>query len=176
MCLVVKTKLSLNFAILTKIEWKGKSYFNFFLVFLGPHLGHMEVPRSNGSRSCWPTPQSQQCRIRAGSSTYTTAWGNAGSLTHWARPAIKPTFSRILVRFLTCWATTGAPWLSPHKWNPLCKIQEIFMTTLLRTRVKGYSQAQSPTVCFNNIFVLIIIVLFFRVGKYILYSIRNNSF
>ena len=29
-----------------------------------------------------PTPQPQQCGIRAASATYTTAHGNAGSLTH----------------------------------------------------------------------------------------------
>ena len=30
-----------------------------------------------------------------------TAHGNAGSVTHWARPGVEPAFSRILVRFLT---------------------------------------------------------------------------
>ena len=29
-----------------------------------------------------PSPEPQQCRIRAASATYTTAHGNAGSLTH----------------------------------------------------------------------------------------------
>ena len=38
-----------------------------------------------------------------------TACGNAGSLTHWARPGIEPSSSWILVRFLTPWATTGTP-------------------------------------------------------------------
>ena len=37
--------------------------------------------------------------------TYATAHGNAGSLTHWVRPGIKPASSCILVRFLTHWAT-----------------------------------------------------------------------
>ena len=31
------------------------------------------------------TAQPQQCKIQAASATYTTAHGNAGSLTHWAR-------------------------------------------------------------------------------------------
>ena len=50
-----------------------------------------------------------QCWIRAKSATYTTAHGNAGSLTHWARPGIKLASWWILVRFLTCWATMGTP-------------------------------------------------------------------
>ena len=42
--------------------------------------------------------------------TYTTAHGNAGSLTHWARPRIKPTSSWILVRFVNHWAMMGTPY------------------------------------------------------------------
>ena len=56
---------------------------------------HMEVPRL-GVKS---EPQPQQHRIRAASVTYTTAYGNIGSLTHWARPGIKLSW----IRF--CWAT-----------------------------------------------------------------------
>ena len=33
--------------------------------------------------------------------TYTTAYGNAGSWTHWARPGIKSSSSWILVWFIT---------------------------------------------------------------------------
>ena len=62
-----------------------------------------EVPRPQ------PTPQPQQLRIWAASASYTTAWGNAGFLTQWARPGIRLTSSWILVRFLTCWATVGTP-------------------------------------------------------------------
>ena len=39
----------------------------------------------------------------------TTAHGDAGSLTHWARPGINPANSWVLVRFLTRWATMGTP-------------------------------------------------------------------
>ena len=46
-------------------------------------------------------------RIWAVSSTYTSVSGNAGSLTHWARPGIEPASSWILVGFLTHWATVG---------------------------------------------------------------------
>ena len=54
-------------------------------------------------------PEPQQCGIRAESETYTTAHGNAGSLTRWARPGIKPETSSFLVGFVNHWATTGTP-------------------------------------------------------------------
>ena len=43
----------------------------------------------------------QQHRIRAASATYTTAHGNGGSLTHWARPGMESLSSWLLVRFAT---------------------------------------------------------------------------
>ena len=46
-------------------------------------------------------PQPQQYQIQATSATYTTAHGNARSLTHWARPGTKAMFSWILVRFVS---------------------------------------------------------------------------
>ena len=73
--------------------------------FLGPHPRHMEVPRLGGKSELQPkpTPQPQQHQlgIRAVSVTYTTAHGNAGSLTHWVKPGIKPESSWILVGFGT---------------------------------------------------------------------------
>ena len=56
-------------------------------------------------------PEPQQHGIQAESSNYTTAHGNTGSLTHWARPGIKPTTSWFLVRFVNHWATMGTPFL-----------------------------------------------------------------
>ena len=46
-------------------------------------------------------PQPEQRQIRAESSTYTTANGNAGSLIHGAEPEIKPPSSWSLVGFVT---------------------------------------------------------------------------
>ena len=43
--------------------------------------------------------------IQAVSATYTTAHGNIGPLTHWARPGIKPATSWLLVGFIS-----AAPW------------------------------------------------------------------
>ena len=46
-------------------------------------------------------PQPQQCQIWAISATYTAAHNNTRTLTHWARPGIKPGSSWILVGFVT---------------------------------------------------------------------------
>ena len=52
---------------------------------------------------------------------------NVGSLTHWARPGIKPTCSWVLVGFVNHWATTGTPcgWYSLEglvdSWQPWLK-------------------------------------------------------
>ena len=55
-------------------------YYYFFLSFvlLGPHPGHMEVPRLGVESE--PTPQPQQLGTRAVSWTYTTVHGSARSL------------------------------------------------------------------------------------------------
>ena len=49
--------------------------------------------------SCQPTPEPQQYSIWATSATYTTGHSSAGSLTHWARPGIKPATPWFLVGF-----------------------------------------------------------------------------
>ena len=75
----------------------------FFLsLFSGPHPRHMEVPRLGveSSYSCWSTPQPQQCLIQGMSMTYPTAHGNAGSLTHGARPGIELASSWIQIKFI----------------------------------------------------------------------------
>ena len=51
----------------------------------------------------------QQLGIRAASVTYTTAHGNAGSLTHGARPGIEPATSWFLVGFVS----TAPQWELP---------------------------------------------------------------
>ena len=96
-----------------KKTFLSQDYFPFFFfAFLGPHLQHIEIPRVPiRATSCQPTPQPQpqQCKIQAESSTYTTGHGNAGSLTHWARPGIEPASSWILVKIRFCCAMTGTP-------------------------------------------------------------------
>ena len=55
------------------------------------------------------TPQPLQCQIWATYVTYTTAHGNAGSLSYWARPGIKLAYSWILVGFVTPEPKPGIP-------------------------------------------------------------------
>ena len=84
-------------------------YYYYYFVSLGLHPQHMELPRlgSNWSYSCQPTPQPQpqQHQIPEASEIYTTAHGNAGSLTHSVRPGIEPTTSRFPDEFVST-----APW------------------------------------------------------------------
>ena len=54
-------------------------------------------------------PQPWQRGTQASSVTYTTAHNNARSPTHWARPGIEPTFSRIPVGLVSAAPTTGTP-------------------------------------------------------------------
>ena len=63
----------------------------------------MEFPGlgSNQNCSCRSILQPQQCQIRATSSTYTSAHGNTGFLTHWARLGIESSSSWILVRCIS---------------------------------------------------------------------------
>ena len=98
-----------------KLPLRFNSFF-FFVVFSGPHLRHMEVPRLKGSNqrcSCRPAPQPQQGVTRATSVTYTTAHSNTVSLTHWVGPGIEPESSWILVRFLSTepWRNSGSDFI-----------------------------------------------------------------
>ena len=71
-----------------------------FWSFLGPLPQHVEVPRLGVKLELSATPQPQQHGIWAESATYTTAHGNAGPLTHWARSGLEPATSWLLVRFV----------------------------------------------------------------------------
>ena len=84
----------------------------YFLLFLGPHLRHMEIPRLGFELELQLLAYATDTAtlIQATSVTHTTAHGNAGSLTHWARPGTEPEFSWILVGFLKSWAMKGAHW------------------------------------------------------------------
>ena len=96
------------------LNWEGL-FFCLFACFLRLHQQHMEVPRlgvKSESCSCWPMlqPQSHQGRIQAipMQDPY-HSHANTRSLTHWARPGIKPQSPWIPVRFSMHWATTGTP-------------------------------------------------------------------
>ena len=63
----------------------GKKIIYLFIVILGPHLQHMEVPKRGVQLElqlpAYATATAAQ-GMRATSSTYTLALGNARSLTH----------------------------------------------------------------------------------------------
>ena len=69
------------YAATTALALSFSFSFFFFLFFLRPTWGVWKFPvqGSSWSCSCRPTPQQQQCGIRA--TTYTTAQSNASSLT-----------------------------------------------------------------------------------------------
>ena len=75
---------------------------NFFCLFraapmaYGSSQARAQISASPASLQSQP----QQCWIWDMSVTYTTAQGNAGSFTHWARPGIEPASSWILVGFI----------------------------------------------------------------------------
>ena len=56
-----------------------------------------------------PMTEPQQHGVWVMSVTYTTAHGNAGSLTCWARPGIKPMSSWLLIGCVNHWATMRTP-------------------------------------------------------------------
>ena len=90
-------------------------FFCLFAISLGRSRGTWRLPvlGSNRSRSHWPTPEPQQRRIRAASATHTTAHGNAGLSTHWARAGTEPATSRFPVGSVNHCATTGTPdWMN----------------------------------------------------------------
>ena len=84
---------------------------SFFCCFLGRSCGIRRFPGQGSNRSCsrWPTLEPQQRWIRTVSATYTTAHGNAGSSTRWARAGTKPATSWFLVGFVNHCAMTGTP-------------------------------------------------------------------
>ena len=75
-------------------------FFPFF--FLEPHPWHMEVPRLEVKLELYLLAYATATTMRDPSlyAAYTTAHGNAGSLTHCMRPGIEPEFSWMLVRFI----------------------------------------------------------------------------
>ena len=90
-------------------------FFPFCFLFFGGgvcicHMRKFPGQVLNWSFSCQSTPQLQQLGIRGTSANYTTAPSNAGSLTHSARPKIKPASSWVLV-----WLFTTEPqWKLPE--------------------------------------------------------------
>ena len=112
-CCLKRIKFCNLFNSLGKYDLYSFSFFLFlsFCHFFGHSRGIWRLPGEGSTRSCSrrPTPEPQQRGIRAASATYTTAHGNAGSLTHWARAGTEPATSWFLVRFFNHCTTTGTP-------------------------------------------------------------------
>ena len=138
-CLVVQLKKK------GRKEGKEKKILFLFIYFFSFRAAPVEYGSSrlgsNWSCICQPTAQPQQHQNWATSVTYATARGNARSLTHWARPGIKPEFSWILVRFLTLWATTGTP--------PAFFLLLLFSIPTLQKIFKNYKQVHTSFTCFG---------------------------
>ena len=81
----------------------------FFKSFLWPYPRHMEVPelRVKSELQLQASAQPQQCRSQAPPVTHTAACGNDGSLTHWVRPGMELTSSRILGQVLNLLSHNG---------------------------------------------------------------------
>ena len=77
-------------------------FFFFFFLLFRLHSQCMKVPRLGGqsgaTAATYLTATTMPDPIWVVSETYTTACSNAGSLTHWTGPGIKPTSSWILAR------------------------------------------------------------------------------
>ena len=103
---------------------------NFFFSFLWPYLRHMEVPRPGVKLELQLRPmlQPQQHQMWTTSETYAAAWASPGSLTHWARPGIKPTSSQ-----RQHWALNPLSH-SESSWN--CFFKHNLKSSLVERRVK----------------------------------------
>ena len=113
-------------------------FFFFFCLFRAASTAYGSFQaRGPTGCSCWPIPQPQQHQIQALSSTYTTAYGNMGFLTHRARPEMEPKSSWILVTFIT----TEPQW-------------ELHMYVLQ----SGFNYSRPPA--FLNIFYFILLLIF----------------
>ena len=107
---------------------------SFFILFI--YLFFMDAPATYGSSwamelnwnyRCRPMPQPLQSLIWVITVTYTTAWGNAGSLTHWLRPGIEPMSSWTLCRVLNTLS---------HNWNS--SSLSFFMAFVLKSILPDY--------------------------------------
>ena len=79
--------------------WQQLTFF--FFLFRAISMAHgVSQAREWMELQLQPIPQPQQHWIWATSATYTAAWGNTRSLSHWATPGIEPGSSWMLVRFV----------------------------------------------------------------------------
>ena len=75
--------------------------------------------------------------------TYTTARGNARSLTHWARPGIEPATSWFLVGFINYCTTTGTPQSLEYRDDGSKVVGSILIINQLTLHSENYFGSQS---------------------------------
>ena len=95
-------ELSLQIFGKSDVSFHGHFILFYFICILGPHWWHMEVPRP-GVKSELQLPAYTTVTAMLHLSRcdlYTAAHSNLGSLTHWVRPGVEPTYSWTLVGFV----------------------------------------------------------------------------
>ena len=78
-----------------------------FIFFLWPHLWHMEVPRLGVKQELQLPAYTQPWQHWPASATYAALCSITRSLTHWARPGIKPTYWQRLCQVLNSLSNNG---------------------------------------------------------------------
>ena len=104
----MEIKFLVGFLIIYIIYYSKNVYqlLLYFFFFLGLHLWHMGVPRLGVQLELQLLPYPTSTAAQDPSHFCDLHHRNAGYLTYWARPGIKPTSSWILLRFVT-----AEPWL-----------------------------------------------------------------
>ena len=111
--------------------------FIFFFLVMATPAAYGSSPEAYGSSQTGG-------QIRAAAASPHNDHSNAGSLTHWTRPGIKPTLSWRLVRFITYWATTGTPCSFSllmflfFSWHPFPPNSNSFRGDLLAVNFLGF--------------------------------------
>ena len=142
---------NMNLYVQKTIVHKHTHFFSFLL----PHLQHMEVSRLRikSKLLLQPTPLVWQHPIQAAPVTYSTACGNAGSLTHWARPGIEAASSQRQHRVLHPLSHSGNSQTRAFLYIPIYKHLHTNIKHLPRNRGKRGWEG-------NFLFILLFSALF----------------
>ena len=92
-----------------------------FFVFLGLHPWHMKVSSLGVESELQLLAYTTATAMQDPSHVYMEDHGNAGSLTHWARPEMEPVSSWMLVRFVSAEPRQELPLYGffHNHWRPL---------------------------------------------------------
>ena len=118
----------------------------------GHTLSIWRFPGYGPNQSFTPWPMLQQRQLWAAPVTCTTAHSNVGSLTHWARPRVKPVSSWMLVRFVSTEPRQELQVLSPSCGDVLWVSLQYDIQLLITVRVNINIKLQRKSI--TNIKVL----------------------